>query len=62
MPSLDYLLPFIAATAVFAYMPGPAMLYTAAQTLARGRRAVFMAALGIHFILLGGRRAAQTNG
>ena len=48
MPSLDYLLPFIAATAVFAYMPGPAMLYTAAQTLARGRAAGFMAALGIH--------------
>ena len=48
MPSLDYLLPFIAATAVFAYMPGPAMLYTAAQTLTRGRAAGFMAALGIH--------------
>lgn len=48
MPSLDYLLPFIAATAVFAYMPGPAMLYTAAQTLTRGRTAGFMAALGIH--------------
>ena len=48
MPSLDYLLPFIAATAVFAYMPGPAMLYTAAQTVARGRTAGFMAALGIH--------------
>jgi len=48
MPAIDYLLPFIAATAVFAYMPGPAMLYTAAQTLARGRAAGFMAALGIH--------------
>jgi threonine/homoserine/homoserine lactone efflux protein len=48
MPSLELLLAFAAATAVFAYMPGPALLYTAAQTLARGRRAGFMAALGIH--------------
>ena len=48
MPSLDLLLGFAVATAVFAYMPGPALLYTAAQTLARGRRAGFMAALGIH--------------
>lgn len=48
MPSLDLLLAFAAATAVFAYFPGPALLYTAAQTLARGRRAGFMAAFGIH--------------
>jgi threonine/homoserine/homoserine lactone efflux protein len=48
MPPYDLLLAFAAATAVFAYMPGPAMLYTAAQTLARGRRAGLMAALGIH--------------
>src|SRR5258708_21950394 len=48
MPSLDHLLPFIAATLVFAYIPGPAILYTAAQTLARGRAGGLMAALGIH--------------
>jgi threonine/homoserine/homoserine lactone efflux protein len=48
MPGLDHLLPFIAATLVFAYIPGPAILYTAAQTLARGRRGGAMAALGIH--------------
>ncbi|HEY8567216.1 MAG TPA: LysE family translocator [Beijerinckiaceae bacterium] len=48
MPSLEVLLAFAAATAVFAYIPGPALLYTAAQTLARGRRAGFMAAAGIH--------------
>jgi threonine/homoserine/homoserine lactone efflux protein len=48
MPSLEYLLPFFVATVLFAYMPGPALLYTAAQTLARGRRAGFMAALGLH--------------
>jgi threonine/homoserine/homoserine lactone efflux protein len=48
MPSVDLLIAFAAATMVFAYFPGPALLYTAAQTLARGRRAGFMAALGIH--------------
>jgi len=48
MPSLDLLLPFFAATLLFAVMPGPAILYTAAQTLARGRRGGALAALGIH--------------
>ncbi|MEE4014008.1 LysE family translocator [Roseibium sp. FZY0029] len=44
----ESLLAFTAATALFAYMPGPALLYTAAQTIARGQRAGFMAAAGIH--------------
>ncbi len=48
MPSYDILIAFAVATALFAYMPGPALLYTAAQTMARGRRAGLMAALGIH--------------
>jgi threonine/homoserine/homoserine lactone efflux protein len=48
MPNTELLMAFFAATAVFAYMPGPAMLYTAAQTVARGRRAGWLAALGIH--------------
>jgi len=48
VPGLDLLIPFAIATALFAYFPGPALLYTAAQTLVRGRRAGFMAALGIH--------------
>ena len=48
MPATEILLAFLAATAVFAYMPGPAMLYAAAQTVARGRRAGLMAAFGIH--------------
>jgi len=48
MPPFDTLLAFLAATALFAYMPGPALLYTAAQTIARGRRAGFLAAFGIH--------------
>lgn len=48
MPSVELLVAFVGATLIFAYMPGPAMLYTAAQTVARGRRAGYMAALGIH--------------
>lgn len=48
MPSAEVLLAFVAAAAVFAYMPGPAMIYTAGQTLARGRASGFMATVGIH--------------
>ncbi|HEV7305962.1 LysE family translocator [Ensifer sp.] len=48
MPSLEILLTFFVTTAIFAYIPGPAMLYAAAQTVARGRLAGLMASLGIH--------------
>lgn len=44
----ETLLTFFVSTLLFAYMPGPALLYTAAQALARGRAAGLMAALGIH--------------
>ncbi|MHB0774688.1 LysE family translocator [Halomonas sp. WWR20] len=39
---------FVIAALGFAFLPGPAMLYTAAQTLARGRRAGWLAVLGVH--------------
>ncbi|MEO1092044.1 MAG: LysE family translocator [Pseudomonadota bacterium] len=48
MPPWDLLAAFAVATAVFAYVPGPAMLYAAAQTLVGGRGRGFRAALGIH--------------
>ncbi|WP_207917873.1 MULTISPECIES: LysE family translocator [Sodalis] len=48
MLSYDLFIPFFFTTIIFAYIPGPAMLYTAAQTIAKGRRAGLMAALGIH--------------
>lgn len=48
MPPIESLFAFAVATALYAFLPGPALLYTAAQTLARGRRAGFMAAFGIH--------------
>ena len=48
MPSIETLIAFVLATAVFAYMPGPAMLYATAQTIARGRKGGLQAAFGIH--------------
>jgi threonine/homoserine/homoserine lactone efflux protein len=48
MPPIELLTAFFLAAFVFAYMPGPAMLYTAAQTMARGRRAGWFAVMGIH--------------
>ncbi len=48
MPNSDLLIGFFIATAIFSYVPGPAMLYATAQTIARGRQAGWMAALGIH--------------
>ena len=48
MPTADILLAFVVTTAVFAFIPGPAMLYAAAQTMVGGRKAGLMAVLGIH--------------
>ncbi len=48
MPSYDLLLPFFVATTIFACIPGPGMFYAAAQTIARGRRAGWLSALGLH--------------
>jgi len=48
MPKPELLIAFFLATAVFAYIPGPAMLYASAQTIARGRRAGWLAVLGLH--------------
>uniref|UniRef100_A0A9E7ZTF3 LysE family translocator n=1 Tax=Bosea sp. NBC_00436 TaxID=2969620 RepID=A0A9E7ZTF3_9HYPH len=46
--SLETWIPFALATLAFALIPGPAILYMSAQTLAYGHRAGLMAALGIH--------------
>jgi threonine/homoserine/homoserine lactone efflux protein len=48
MASWETLLAFATVTLVIAYFPGPALLYTAAQTIAHGRKAGLMAMLGIH--------------
>lgn len=47
MPSTEHLLAFLTATLVFAVFPGPAILYAVAQTMTRGRRGGFLAALGL---------------
>lgn len=47
-PTIDVLLAFAVTTALFAFIPGPAMLYAAARTMAGGRRAGLMAVLGIN--------------
>jgi threonine/homoserine/homoserine lactone efflux protein len=46
--SFETWMPFALATLAFAFMPGPAILYMSAQTLAYGHRAGLLAALGIH--------------
>ena len=48
MPSSELLIAFLVTTAIFAFIPGPAMLYAAARTLAGGRWSGLMATLGIH--------------
>lgn len=48
MPKTDLMMAFVGMALVFAVLPGPAMLYTAAQTVARGWRAGVMAVLGIN--------------
>ncbi len=48
MPATELLIAFVLTTSVFAFIPGPAMMYAAARTIAGGRRAGLMAALGIH--------------
>ncbi|AZO76721.1 MULTISPECIES: LysE family translocator [unclassified Bosea (in: a-proteobacteria)] len=48
MAPIEVLFALVLATLVFAYIPGPAVLYIAAQTMSRGRKAGFMAVLGVH--------------
>jgi threonine/homoserine/homoserine lactone efflux protein len=46
--SSEALLGLIVAASLFAFIPGPAMLYAAARTMADGRKGGLMAVLGIH--------------
>lgn len=48
MPPLEVMISFLIATTLFAYIPGPSMLYATAQTMASGRRAGLLASAGIH--------------
>lgn len=53
VPPADLLVPFFVASAIFACVPGPGMLYAAAQTMASGRRSGWYAAVGFHLAGLG---------
>lgn len=48
MPDSQLLFAFFASAAVFAYAPGPSMLFAATQTISGGRTQGLQAALGIH--------------
>ena len=47
MPSTDLLIAFFTAAAIFAFIPGPGMLYAAAQTLAGGRSTGLLGTVGL---------------
>ncbi|NKB51972.1 MAG: LysE family translocator [Rhizobiaceae bacterium] len=49
MPGLEYLLPLLVTALLLSITPGPGMLYIAAQTIGRGRKAGWFSALGTHF-------------
>jgi len=48
VPPLELLVPFLAATAVFSFTPGPGMLYMAVQTMAHGARAGWLSSVAFH--------------
>ena len=58
MPPADLLIPFFVASALLAFIPGPGMVYAAAQTIASGRRSGWYAAAGFHLVGLGHITAA----
>lgn len=47
MPASDLLIAFFTAAAIFAFMPGPGILYAAAQAMAGGRTAGLLGTLGL---------------
>lgn len=48
MPGPEFLLPFLLTALLLSVTPGPGMVYIAAQTIGRGRRAGWFSALGTH--------------
>lgn len=57
MTSNTELLTYLVFTLLYAFIPGPAMLYSIAQAVSGGKKVGIMAAFGLHvggiFILLG---------
>lgn len=48
MASAELLITFVITTSLFAFLPGPAMLYATAHVMSGGRKAGLKAVLGIH--------------
>lgn len=48
MPPTELLIPFLIATSVFAFTPGPGMFYMAIQTMAHGAKAGWLSSLAFH--------------
>lgn len=48
MPPIELLIPFLIATSVFAFTPGPGMFYMAIQTMAHGAKAGWLSSLAFH--------------
>lgn len=48
MPGVEYLIPFLVTALLLSVTPGPGMLYIAAQTIGRGRKAGWFSSLGTH--------------
>ncbi len=48
MPPVELLVPFLAATAIFTFTPGPGMLYMAVQTMAHGAKAGWLSSVAFH--------------
>ncbi|MEL6998528.1 MAG: LysE family translocator [Pseudomonadota bacterium] len=48
MPPSDLLISFLAATVIFAFTPGPGMLYMAVQAMAHGTRAGLLSSVAFH--------------
>lgn len=66
MPRTQLLLAFFAAAAIFAFIPGPGLIYAAAQAMAGGRSVSLMGTLGLALgggilVVLGARLAAKTH-
>ena len=48
MPPAEFLIPFLVATSVFAFTPGPGMFYMAVQTMAHGARTGWLSSIAFH--------------
>lgn len=48
MPPIELVIPFLIATSVFAFTPGPGMFYMAVQTVAHGAKAGWLSSFAFH--------------